>query len=134
MSSCPVLHFYHVSLKFQRVFVTEQTRNQCIIILVCNTSSFPVLLFYQVPSKYSKGYKSYRADTKSISNKTEDNNYKSKKARVVILVPDTSSCPVLYFYHQNIPKGIQVSEWTRSFTLMPRMGSVPKTVCAHTLE
>ena len=29
-------------------------------------------------------------------------------------------------YHQNIPKGIQVTEWTRSFMLMPT-GSVPNT-------
>ena len=29
-------------------------------------------------------------------------------------------------YHQNIPKGIEVTEWTRSFTLTPK-GSVLKT-------
>ena len=55
-------------------------------------SSHPVLHFYQVPSKYFKGYSSYRADTNSISNKI-----KSKKARVVILVCNTSR-PVLHFY------------------------------------
>ena len=33
-------------------------------------------------------------------------------------------------YHQNIPKGIQVTEWTRSFTpMLTPMGSIPKTIC-----
>ena len=70
-----------------------------VVILVHDTLSSPVLHFYQVPSKYSKGFLSYRADTKSISNKTMGNNSKSKKASVVILVCDTSSSPVLHFYH-----------------------------------
>ena len=43
-------------------------------------------------------FSSYRADKKSISNITKVNNSKSKKARVVILVGDTLSCPVLHFY------------------------------------
>ena len=61
-------------------------------------SSSPLLHFYQVPSKYSEGYSSYRADKKSFSNKTKGDNAKSKKARVVILVCDMSSGPVLHFY------------------------------------
>ena len=36
--------------------------------------------------------------TISISNKTKGDNSKSKKGRVVILVRDTSSGPVLHFY------------------------------------
>ena len=41
---------------------------------------------------------------------------------------------VLFFistkYHQNIPKGIQVTERTKSFTSTPTpTGSVPKTLC-----
>ena len=67
-------------------------------ILVRNTSSCPILQFYRVPSKYSEGYSSYYADKKSISNKTKGDNYKSKKARVVILVRHMSSGPVLHFY------------------------------------
>ena len=70
-----------------------------IVILVPNTLSHPVLHFYQVPSKYSKGYLSYRVDSKSISNKTKANNSKHKKARVVVLVPNTSSGPVLHFFY-----------------------------------
>ena len=35
-------------------------------------------------------------------------------------------------YHQNIPKDIQVTEWTRSFMPTPT-GSIPKTVCPHTI-
>ena len=75
------------------------------VILVRNTSSCPILQFYQVPSKYSERYSSYRADEKSISNKTKGDNSKSKKARVVILVRDTLSGPVLHFYQvsKNIP-------------------------------
>ena len=61
-------------------------------------SSCPILQFYQVPSKYSEGYSSYRADKKSISNKTKGDNSKSKKAGVVILVRDMLSDPVLHFY------------------------------------
>ena len=48
--------------------------------------------------KYSEGYSSYRADKKSISNKTKGDNSKSKTARAVVLVSDTSSGPVLHFY------------------------------------
>ena len=36
------------------------------VILVCDTSSCSVVHFCQVPSKYSKGYSSYRADEKFI--------------------------------------------------------------------
>ena len=61
-------------------------------------SSGPVICFCQVPSKYSKGYLSYRADKKSFSNKTKGENSKNKKARVVIPVCDTSSGPDLHFY------------------------------------
>ena len=68
-----------------------------VVILVRDTSSDPVLHVCRVPSKYSKGYSSYRADEKSISNKTNADNSQSKKARVVILVRDTSSGPVLHF-------------------------------------
>ena len=69
-----------------------------VVILVCDTLSGHILHFCQVPSKYSKGYSSYRVDTKSISNKTKDDDSKSKKARVVNLVCDTSSRPDLHFY------------------------------------
>ena len=69
-----------------------------VVILVHNMSSGPVLHFCQEPSKYSKGYSSYRADTKFFSNKTKGDNSKSKKARVVNLVCDMSSHPDLQFY------------------------------------
>ena len=69
-----------------------------VVILVCDTSSGPVLHFCKVPLKYSNGYSSYRADQKSISNKTKEYNSKSKKAGVVILVHNMSSGPVLHFY------------------------------------
>ena len=69
-----------------------------VVILIRNTSSCLIIQFYQVPSKCSEGYSSYRADEKSISNKTKGDNSKSKKARIVILAHDTSSGPVLHFY------------------------------------
>ena len=118
--TCRLVLFY-ISTKYYKnilkgLWLTERTRNQWIItvkynkgdtarskkgrvvILVCHTLSDPVLHFCQVPSKYSQGYLNYRADTKSFSNKTKGDNSKSKKGRVVILVCDTSSGPVLHFY------------------------------------
>ena len=53
---------------------------------------------------------------------------KVKKAELSFLYK-TRRLVLLYIstkYHQNIPKGIQVTERTRSFTLT---GSVPKTIC-----
>ena len=73
-----------------------------VVILVRDTSSGPVLNFCQIPSKYSKGYSSYRADTKSFSNKTKNYNSKSKKGKVFILVHDMSSGPVLHFYQVSL--------------------------------
>ena len=69
-----------------------------VVILVRNTSSCPFLRFYKVSSKYSEGYSRYRADGKSISNKTKRDNAKRKLGRAVIHVRDTSSGPVLHFY------------------------------------
>ena len=116
--SGPVLHFLQSIIKiFQRVLDLQsgheinglslsnttkednaKSKKGRVVILVRNTSSGPVLHFCQVLSKYSKGYSSYRTDEKSISNKTKGDNSKSKKARVVILVRDMSSGPVLHFY------------------------------------
>ena len=76
----------------------SKSKEARVVIRVRNTSSCPILQFNKVPTKYSEGYSSYSADEKSISNKTKGDNSKSKKARVVILVRDTSSGPVLHFY------------------------------------
>ena len=46
-----------------------KSKKDRVVILVRNMLSGPVLHFCQVPSKYSKVYSSYRADTKSFSNK-----------------------------------------------------------------
>ena len=75
-----------------------KSKKDSVVILVRDTFSGPVLNFCQVPSKYSKGYLSYRAGTKSFSNKTKGDNSKSKKTRVVNLVCDRSSRPDLHFY------------------------------------
>ena len=42
----------------------SKSKKARVVNLVCNTSSRPYLHFYQVSSKYSKGYSSYRADKK----------------------------------------------------------------------
>ena len=82
-------------------------------------SSCPVLHIYQTPSKYSEaeGFSINRADIKSIkkkqktttktkkkkkkkkkkkTKKTNGDNSKSNKTRVVIIVRDNSSRPVLH--------------------------------------
>ena len=89
--SGPVLHFYQVSKQYsKRVFdlqsgheinglslsnITKgdntKSKKGRVVILVLDTSSGPVLHFCHVPSKYSNGYSSYRADTKSFSNKNK---------------------------------------------------------------
>ena len=56
----------------------SKSKESRVVILVRNTSSCPILQFYKVPSNYSEGYSSYRADMKSISNKTKGENSKSK--------------------------------------------------------
>ena len=74
-----------------------------VVILVRNTSSWPVLHSCEVPWLYSKGYSSYRADTKLNMKWPGGNNSKSVIARVAVLVCDTSSWPVLHNY--------KVSSW-----------------------
>ena len=67
----------------------KKTKNK-VVIHVCNMSSGPVLHYYQVSSKYSKGCLTYIVDTKSMHNQiTKGDNAKSKKGRVVILVRNT---------------------------------------------
>ena len=56
-----------------------------VFILVRDMLSGPVLHFCQVPSKYSKGYSRYRADTKSFSNKTKGDNSKNNKRTMMVL-------------------------------------------------
>ena len=43
-----------------------------VVNLVCDMSSHPDLQFYQVSSKYSKGYSSYRADKKFYADTNVD--------------------------------------------------------------
>ena len=103
-------------------------------------SSAPVLHFCQVPPTYSKGYSSYRADTKSFSKKKRIRNRFKIKQRVItpkIRKPELSILYVTHHlsliyistkYHHYFPKGIQVTERTISFMPTPT-GSVPKTIC-----
>ena len=64
-----------------------------VVILVRDTSSYCLLHFYQVPSKYSKGYWSYRVDTKSFSN---------KKKRVITPRVRKPELSILYVTHHLI--------------------------------
>ena len=114
----PVLHFYQVSSIYCESYssyraVTKsssntgrgdnsKSRKASVVILVRNTMSRPVLHFYQVKLKWSKGYWSYRTDTESNSNTGRGDNSKSKKAKVVIIVSSTSSRPVLHFYQVSL--------------------------------
>ena len=68
------------------------------VILVRNMSSRPVLHLYQASSKYSLGYLCYRAETRNqIQTQEGEITPKVKKAKVVILVGDMSSGPVLHY-------------------------------------
>ena len=77
-----------------------------VVILVHETLSGPVLHFCQVPSKYSKGYSSYRADTKFFQIKQRVILPKVRKPELSILYA-TCHLFLIYIstkYHQNIPK------------------------------
>ena len=69
-----------------------------------------------------------------MSNITKGDNAKSKKGRVVILVRDTSSGPVLHFYQvsSKYSKGYSSYRADKKFTPMltpMSAGSVPKAIC-----
>ena len=85
-----------------------KSKKGIVVILVHDMSSGPVLHFCQVPSKYSKGYSSYRAVEKSISNKTKEVTPKVRKPELSFLY--VTCCLVLFYistkYHKNIPKGL----------------------------
>ena len=67
-----------------------------IVILVRDTSSWPVLQNCEVSRLYSKWFSSYGVDTKLHLKPSRRNNSKRMRARVVVLVRDTSSWPVLH--------------------------------------
>ena len=68
------------------------------VILVRDTSLWPVLHSCEVPLLYSKGYSSYRADTKLHLKWSRGNNSESMTTRVAILVCDTLLWLVLHNY------------------------------------
>ena len=69
-----------------------------------------------MPSKYSEGYSSYRADTISIQTKQRDITPKAKKPELSFLY--VTRCLVLLYistkYHKIFQKGIQLTERTRN--------------------
>ena len=83
----------------------SKSKKARVVILVHNTSSRPILHFYQISSKCSKGYSCFWAVTNSSLNTERGGgggggggDSKSKNVKVVILVRGTSSCPLLHFY------------------------------------
>ena len=79
-----------------------------VVIIVRDTSSGPVLHFCQVPSKYSKGYSSYRAGEKSNLNKTKKITPKVRKPELSFLYA-TRHLVLFYIstkYHKHIPKAL----------------------------
>ena len=76
-----------------------------VVILVCNTSSRPVLHLYQASSKYSVGYSCYRAETRNqIQTQEREITPKVKKKPKLSFLYVTCRL-VLFFittkYHQN---------------------------------
>ena len=108
-SSWPVLHNCEVSWSYSKQFSSyeadtklhlkpskgnnSESINARVFILLCDTSSWPVLHSCEVSWLYSKGYSSYRADTKLQLKWSRGNNSESMTARVAILVCDTSTWP-----------------------------------------
>ena len=69
-----------------------------VVILVCNTSSRPVLHLYQASSKYSIGLLCYRVETRNqIQTQEGEITPKVKKAEVVILLCDMLSGPAFHY-------------------------------------
>ena len=75
----------------------SKSKKARVVILVPNTLSCPVLHFYKVTPKYSEGIRVTERTQNQIQTR-RGGNYKSKKAKVVILVHDMSFHPVLHFY------------------------------------
>ena len=76
-----------------------------------DTWSWPVLHKCKISSKYSKHFSSYGADTKLHLKLSREINSESMKVRVVILVCDTLSWPVLHNCEVS-PKYSKVMEQT----------------------
>ena len=87
-----------------------------VVILVRDTSSWPVLHSCEVSWLHSKGYSSYWTDAKLHMKWSRGNKSESMITRVAILICDISIWPVLHLtlkYHYNIPNGFQVILRTR---------------------
>ena len=107
--SWPVLYNHKVSSKYSKRFSSYGADTKLhlkpsrgnnsgimrVVILVHDTSTWPVLHNCEVSWLYSKGFSSNGADTKLHLKGSRGNNSESMKVRVVILVPDISTGPVL---------------------------------------
>ena len=104
-----------------------------VVIFVRNTLSRPVLYSCEVSRLYSKGYLSYRADTKLHLKWSRGNNSESMIARVAILVCHTSSRPILHICKESL----QYTLWFLSYWadtklhLKPSMGNKSESMKAR---
>ena len=125
----------------KRLLEKKMTPNHArVVILLYDTLSCPVLYLYEVSSKYSKGYLTYRVDTKSMHNHCQILQREITKKITAELSFLYATGRLILFYnstkcHQNIPKGSCITEQTITFTLtlMPT-GSIPKTIRLPSLE
>ena len=108
-------------------------KKDCVVFLYATQSSSPVLHFYQVPKNILKGIQVTERTLNLFRTKQRKITPKVRKP----VLPFLYATRLLLFYistkyHQNIPKGMQVTEWTRSFMLTSTLtptGSIPKTIC-----
>ena len=80
-----------------------------VVILVYNMLSQPVLHFYQIPSRYSKGYSSYRADINSTSKTKQRERTPKVRKPLLSFLHATRSCSTF------LPSTIKI--FRRVFTL-----------------
>ena len=96
--------------------ITPKVKKAKVVIIECDMLSGPVHHYYQVSSKYSKECSTYIVDTKSMHNECQI------KQREITTNVRKAELSFLYYYlfysstryHQNILKGIPVTEQTRN--------------------
>ena len=125
--SWPVLHSWGVSWRYtkghssygadMKLHLTPSRKNNSesmkarVVILVRDTLSWPSIHSCGVSWLYSKGYLSYRADSKLHLKWLRGNNSEIMTARVAILVCDTLSWPVLYNYNVSLKHSERFSSY-----------------------
>ena len=128
ISSWPDLHNCEVSRLYSKQFSSygvdmklhlkssrgnnSESMKARVVILLRDTLSWPVLHSCEVSWLYSKGYSSYRADTKLHLKWSRGNNSEKMTARIAIATHCLDLFYITIKYHQNIPNSFQVMEMT----------------------